>query len=99
MNIDTIQITRIFSKKISGPNDGSYTIYWIQDEERDVVINNTVYENVSNAVFFLNPDFSWEIQKKESASLSAGRHIEPSYIQKFTHQRNSYLEYPGNSQN
>lgn len=70
MNIDTIQITRILSKKISGPNDGSYTICWIQNEERDVVINSTVYENVSNAVFFLNPNFRWEIRKKESASLS-----------------------------
>ncbi|MFW6289536.1 MAG: hypothetical protein ACOC0R_01100, partial [Mariniphaga sp.] len=70
MNINTIQIESILSNKISGQDNGSYAVCWIQNEERDIVINNTLYEKVSNTVLFLNPNFSWEILEKESASLS-----------------------------
>jgi AraC family transcriptional regulator, transcriptional activator of pobA len=70
MNIDSIKIAPIQSKKISGSNDGNYSICWIQNEERDIVINNTLYKKVSNSVFFLNPDFRWKILKKKNASLS-----------------------------
>jgi AraC family transcriptional regulator, transcriptional activator of pobA len=70
MNIDSIKIAPIQSKKISGSGNGSYSVCWIQNEERDMIINNTLYEKVSNTVFFLNPHFRWKILKKENASLS-----------------------------
>jgi len=75
MNIDSIKIAPIQSKKISGSGNGSYSVCWIQNEERDMIINNTLYEKVSNTVFFLNPHFRWKILKKENASLSG--YVEP----------------------
>ncbi len=70
MSVNAIHIESILNKSISGLNDGSYAVCWIQNEERDIVINNTLYENVSNTVFFLNPNFNWEILKKDFAPLS-----------------------------
>ncbi len=70
MNIDKIKISRILNKITSNKNDDSYAVCWVQNGVRSIEINKTLYKNVSNAVFFLNPDFNWKIVKKDTLKSS-----------------------------
>lgn len=65
-----IKISRILSKTTSRQNDDCYAVFWIQNEVEGIEINKTLYKNVSNAVFFLNPTFNWKIFKKDTSTLS-----------------------------
>lgn len=72
MNFNSIKISRILNKTASDNNDGGYTVCWIQNGVQGIEINNTLYKKeVSNAVYFLNPNLHWKILKKET-SVSSG---------------------------
>lgn len=71
MKTDTVKISRIVNKTTSKNGEGCYTVCWIQNEVEAIEINNTPYQNVTNSIFFLRPDFDWKIRKKDS-SISAG---------------------------
>jgi hypothetical protein len=70
MNLNAIKIAQILNKTTCSPSDGSYSICWIQNQVKGIEINNTLYRNVSNAVFFLHPGFNWKILKSNSAVSS-----------------------------
>ncbi len=70
MNIDTIKITRILRKTTSKQNVDCYAVCWVQNGARGIEINKTLYTNVSNSVFFLNPGYDWKILKKDTTSSS-----------------------------
>ncbi len=65
-----IKISRILSKTTCQPNGTSYAVCWVQNEVEGIEINKTLYKNVSNAVFFLNPAFNWKILKKDTSTSS-----------------------------
>ncbi|WP_041627742.1 helix-turn-helix domain-containing protein [Owenweeksia hongkongensis] len=66
----TIKISSILSKMTSRQNDDCYAVFWIQNEVEGIEINKTLYKNISNAVFFLNPTFNWKIFKKDTSTSS-----------------------------
>lgn len=70
MDLNTIKISRILNKITTSPNDGSYSVCWIQDDVKGIEINNKLYQNVSNAVFFFNPAFEWKIIKNDTPASS-----------------------------
>lgn len=70
MNIDTIKIARILRKTTSNQNDDCYAVCWVQNGAKGIEINNTLYRNVSNSVFFLNPGCQWKILKNKVATSS-----------------------------
>ena len=67
---EAIKISRILSKTSYQPNDDCYAVIWTQKEVEGIEINRTLYKNVSNAVFFLNPTFNWKILKKDTSTSS-----------------------------
>ncbi|AEM69514.1 transcriptional regulator, AraC family [Allomuricauda ruestringensis DSM 13258] len=70
MNIDTLKISRILHKTTSNQNSGCYAVCWVQNGAEAIEINKTLYNNVSNAVFFLSPDHDWKILKKGTTTSS-----------------------------
>lgn len=48
-----------------------YTLCWIQNEVQYIEINNTRYDRIANAVFFLTPDVRWNIYKNDT-DISSG---------------------------
>lgn len=75
-----IKISRILSKTTSQQNDDCYAVFWIQNEVEGIEINKTLYKNVSNAVFFLNPTFNWKIFKKDTSTSSGYVLLVPKQI-------------------
>lgn len=70
MKQESVKISRILSKTTSNQNDDCYTVCWIKNGVKGIEINETLYKNVSNAVFFLNPAYDWKILKKDTSSSS-----------------------------
>lgn len=71
MNLETVKVVRIINKTTLKQHDDCYAVCWIHNGVRGIEINKTLYKNVSNAVFFLNPYYDWKILK-EDATTSAG---------------------------
>lgn len=65
-----IKISRILSKMTSQQNDNCYAVFWIQNEVEGIEINKTLYKNLSNAVFLINPTFNWKILKRDTSTSS-----------------------------
>jgi len=85
MTLQTIKISSILKKVTSKRSEEDYyTLCWIQNGINHIEINKKKYKNVSNSVFFLTPDFDWEIHKNGS-TVSSGYLL---YLPK------SVLEYP-----
>lgn len=70
MTFARIKVSRITNRVTSNPEDGDYAICWIKHEIEGIEIDRVLYEDVDNAIFFLNPDFKWRILKKESPASS-----------------------------
>lgn len=85
MNSDLISISRIISKTTSKKREGCYVVVWVQKEVEEIEINKVRYKNVGNSIFFLHPEYEWEIRKKEEA-------ISPGYI---LYLPTSILNHPG----
>ncbi len=66
----TIKISRILNNITYKQDDNCYAVFWIQNEVEGIEINKTLYKNISNAVFFLNPTFDWKIYKKDTSTSS-----------------------------
>jgi len=72
MTLQTIKISSILKKVTSKRSEEDYyTLCWIQNGINHIEINKKKYKNVSNSVFFLTPDFDWEIHKNGS-TVSSG---------------------------
>lgn len=70
MNPEGIKISQILNKRTSKLGENFYSVCWIQKEVEAIEINETLYHNVSNSVFFLRPEYEWNIRKKDSSSSS-----------------------------
>ncbi|MDF9798063.1 AraC family transcriptional activator of pobA [Catalinimonas alkaloidigena] len=70
MNANDIKISLITEKITSNPQDDFYAVCWIKHEIQGIEIDQILYENVANAVFFLNPGFDWKIIKKVAGTSS-----------------------------
>lgn len=70
MNIDNIKIARILNKNTTKQHDTCYAVCWVQDEIQGIEINKTLYKNVANSIFFLNPSYNWKIVKNDVPTSS-----------------------------
>src|SRR5258705_60151 len=69
MNREDIKISRIVQQVTSKQNGQYYSIIWIKNRVRMLVIDNEPYDDIANAMFFLNPKFQWKIIKDDDANL------------------------------
>jgi len=70
MNTDLIKISPIINKTTLKKEDNFYTVCWVQSGVESFEINNVLYKNVSNSIFFLNPRDKWTINKKDTSASS-----------------------------
>ncbi len=72
MTIDKkIRIVKILQRETLRPDGNFYSIVWITGTVNGIVIDKTLYKDVSNSIFFLNPKYQWKILK-EGNTDSAG---------------------------
>lgn len=71
MKPDSVNITQITKEVTLNPNTDSFAVCWIKNEVIGIEIDQVLYKNVSNSIFFLDPKFQWKILKEES-SVSSG---------------------------
>ncbi|KAB1067437.1 AraC family transcriptional regulator [Tamlana haliotis] len=67
---EAINISKIVKEIASDESQARYTVCWIKDEISALEIDQTLFKNVSNAIYFLNPIHKWKIHKKEQSSPS-----------------------------
>jgi len=70
VKLENLKISGILGKMTSSQKDDCYAVCWIRDGVKGIKINDSVYTNVSNAIFFLNPTYDWEILKKDTSAFS-----------------------------
>ncbi len=75
-----IKISSISRKTTSQQSDNCYAVLWIQNKVEGIEINKTLYKNVSNAVFFLNPAFHWKVLKKDISTSSGYVLLIPRHV-------------------
>ncbi len=72
MTIDkNIRIVKILQRETLKPNGNFYSIVWITGTVNGIVIDKTLFKDVSDSMFFLNPRYQWKILK-ENDTVSAG---------------------------
>ena len=70
MQPNSINISQIIKESTPKPNSDDYAVCWIKNEVEGIEINQVLYKNVSNSIFFLHPKFQWNIFKKDSSTSS-----------------------------
>lgn len=70
MSPTSIKISRITGELNSDSAAEIYTVCWIKEKVEGLEINDTVYRNAANAIFFLAPEHRWRIIKKETVASS-----------------------------
>lgn len=65
MNPESINISQIINEITSKPKGDFFAVCWIKDEVDGIEIDRVQYQNVSNYIFFLDPNFQWKIFKKK----------------------------------
>lgn len=70
MKPDSIYISQIIKETTLKPNSDDFAVCWIKNEVNGVEIDQVLYKNVSNSIFFLDPKFQWKIFNKESSASS-----------------------------
>ncbi len=70
MNSDVINISQIIKEITHKQNSNHFAVCWIKDEVDGIEIDQVLYKNVSNSIFFLDPRYQWKIFKKDSSTSS-----------------------------
>tara|TARA_Y100001972_G_C7643255_1_gene323157 strand:+ start:179 stop:982 length:804 start_codon:yes stop_codon:yes gene_type:complete len=70
VDISSINISQIISSITSKEDTESFAVCWIKDEVNGIEIDRVLYRNVSNSIFFLNPNHQWKIYRNGSATSS-----------------------------
>ncbi|MCK0161714.1 helix-turn-helix domain-containing protein [Allomuricauda sp. F6463D] len=70
MKPDSINITQIIKETTSKHRNNGFAICWIKNEVDGIEIDNILYENVSNSIFFLDAKHQWKILKKNGSTSS-----------------------------
>lgn len=68
MRQDFVHISQIIKEITFKANSVDYAVCWIKEEVDGVVINEMLYKNVSNSIFFLDPKWQWKILKKDGSN-------------------------------
>lgn len=71
MRSDSINITQINKETTLKQPGDAYAVCWIKNEVEGIEIDRVLYKNISNSIFFLDPQYQWKIFKKD-ASTSSG---------------------------
>ncbi|TVZ54793.1 AraC-like DNA-binding protein [Lutibacter sp. Hel_I_33_5] len=70
MKPDSVNISQIINEVTKKPDSDYYVVCWIKNEVDGIEIENELYKNVSNSIFFLDSKFQWKIFKKENNESS-----------------------------
>ncbi|REE82873.1 AraC-like DNA-binding protein [Lutibacter oceani] len=70
MKPDSINISQIIKETTIKPNSNNFAVCWIKSEVDGIEIDEVLYKNVSNSIFFLDPKFQWKIFKKGNSTSS-----------------------------
>lgn len=70
MKADSISISQIVKDTSNTTNNGDFAVCWIKDEVEGLEIDNTIYENVSNSIFFLDPKIQWKVVTKDNTGFA-----------------------------
>ncbi|MDW7692203.1 helix-turn-helix domain-containing protein [Flammeovirgaceae bacterium SG7u.111] len=70
LNAESIKIAPIIQKSTTKTEPNHYSVCWIQNGVQSIEINNVLYKDVSNAIFFMNPSFDWKIVKTNTSASS-----------------------------
>lgn len=66
MKPEDIKISKIKNQTTVKKEVDCYVVCWIQKKVDAIEINKQRYPQISNAIFFLRPDFDWIIRKEDS---------------------------------
>lgn len=61
MKNDTINISQIVKNVYHSSKDFKYAVCWIKDEIKGIEVNNVLYKNISNSIFFLDNKVDWKL--------------------------------------
>jgi AraC-like DNA-binding protein len=67
MEPNFISITQISKETTPKANSDHFAVCWIKDGVKGIEIDNVLYENISNSIFFLDPKFHWKIFKSKDS--------------------------------
>lgn len=70
MTPDSININQIIKETTHKNHPNDYAVCWIKDEVEGIEINEVLYNNVSNSIFFLDSKYQWKIKKKDGSTSS-----------------------------
>lgn len=70
MILESINISQIIKETTLNQHSDDYTVCWIKNEVEGIEIDNVLYENVANSIFFLDPKYQWRIFKKNNHTSS-----------------------------
>lgn len=65
MKPNAVKISQITDETTANNATTSFAVCWIKNEIEGIKIDDVLYSNVSNAIFFLDPKFRWKILKKD----------------------------------
>lgn len=70
MKQDSVNITQIIKETTLKQHSNDFAVCWIKNKVDGIEIDNVLYKNVSNSIFFLDPKYQWRILKKNSSTSS-----------------------------
>tara|TARA_A100000171_G_scaffold52224_1_gene69633 strand:+ start:20103 stop:20573 length:471 start_codon:yes stop_codon:yes gene_type:complete len=70
MKPDSISISQITKETTVKRNSEDFAVCWIKDEVHAIEIDHVLYNDISNAIFFLDPKFQWKILKKDISAFA-----------------------------
>lgn len=77
MKNDTINISQIVKNVYHSSKDSKYAVCWIKDEIKGIEVNNVLYKNISNSIFFLDNKVDWKLYPGKKG-INAGYLLELS---------------------
>lgn len=70
MNKDSIHISQIAHEMTPKRANNEFAVCWVKDGVQGIEIDEVLYKDVSNSIFFLDPKFQWKIIKNDQSSFS-----------------------------
>ena len=70
MNRDSIHISQIAHEMTPKRANNEFAACWVKDGVQGIEIDEVLYKDVSNSIFFLDPKFQWKIIKNDQSSFS-----------------------------
>jgi len=70
MKPNSISISQITNEITVKRNSEDFAVCWIKSEVQAIEIDDVLYNDISNAIFFLDPNFKWKILKKDNSAFA-----------------------------